>query len=232
MTSGSVCRVMMIGLAVLLSGCGGRGGRIPYDVGNFGPPDAPKLAAVDESYRLAPLDTVTVKVFGVPDLSQDYQVDQSGRLSMPLLDRVDAVGLSTSDLAKLIARRLNEKFLRDPNVTVALKESASRIVTIDGSVKNPGVFSYTNNSLTLMQAVALARGTDDSANPHRVAIFRMIDGKRMAAAFDLTRIRRGDAQDPTIYPGDTIVVDGSGLKKAQRDLLQTVPLVGLFITRL
>lgn len=228
--SGLVGRVMMVGLVVLLSACaGGRGGGISYNASNFGAPDAPKLAAATDTYKLSPLDTVTVKVFGVPDLSQDYSVDQSGRLSMPLVGRVDAVGLSTSELASAIARRLDEKYLRDPNVTVSLKESVSHVVTIDGSVRQPGVFPFTNNSLTLIQAVALARGTDELANPHRVAIFRTIDGKRMAAAFDLTKIRRGEEKDPVVYSGDTVVVDGSNVKKAQRDVLQTLPLAGIFL---
>lgn len=228
--SGSIGRVMMIGSVMLLSACAGaRGGSIPYNVSNFGAPDAPKLVAANDAYKLAPLDTVTVKVFGVADLSQDYSVDQSGRLSMPLVGRVDAVGLSTSELASVIAHRLDEKYLRDPNVTVSLKESVSHVVTIDGSVRNPGIFPFTNNSLTLVQAIALARGTDDLANPHRVAIFRTIGGKRMAAAFDLTRVRRGEQPDPTIYPGDTVVVDGSNVKKAQRDVLQALPLAGLFL---
>ena len=222
-------RIVVVGLALLLAACGGgRGGAIPYNVGNFGAPDAPKVAAVDDAYKLAPLDTVTVQVFQVADISRDYSVDQSGRLTMPLIGRVDAVGLSTGQLASTIEQRLGEKYLRNPNVTVTLKESASRVVTVDGSVRQPGIFPAVG-SLTLIQAVALARGTDDLANPRRVAIFRTIDGKRMAAAFDLTSIRRGTEPDPQVYPGDTIVVDGSAIKKAQRDILQALPLTSLFL---
>lgn len=227
--SGSMGRIMMVGLALLLAACGGsRGGAIPYNVGNFGAPDAPKVAAVDDTYKIAALDTVTVQVFQVADISRDYSVDQSGRITMPLIGRLDAVGLSTGQLANTIEKRLGEKYLRNPNVTVALKESASRVVTVDGSVRQPGIYPAIG-SLTLIQAVALARGTDDLANPRRVAIFRTIDGKRMAAAFDLTSIRRGTEPDPQIYPGDTVVVDGSAVKKAQRDVLQALPLTSLFL---
>ncbi|WP_236697435.1 polysaccharide biosynthesis/export family protein [Sphingomonas sp. Leaf357] len=214
---------------MLLSACGGsRGGVIPYNVSNFGTPDAPKVAAADDTYKLAPLDTITVSVFQVADISRDYAVDQSGRITMPLVGRLDAVGLSTGQLATAIERKLGEKYLRNPNVTVTLKDSASRVVTVDGSVRQPGIFPAVG-ALTLLQAVALARGTDDLANPKRVAVFRTIDGKRMAAAFDLTRIRRGTEEDPQIYPGDTVVVDGSGVKKAQRDILQALPLTTLFL---
>lgn len=221
-------RIMVAGLAMLLAGCAGtRGGAIPYNVSNFGTPDAPKIAALDNTYKLAPLDTITVNVFQVADISRDYSVDQSGRITMPLVGRVDAVGLSTTQLANVIEQRLGEKYLRNPNVTVSLKDSVSRVVTVDGSVRQPGIFPATG-SLTLLQAVALARGTDELANPKRVAVFRVIDGKRAAAAFDLTRIRRGTEQDPAIYPGDTIVVDGSAIKKAQHDVLQALPLATIF----
>jgi len=226
---GSMGRVLAIGLALLLAACGAsRGGSIPYGVADFGTPDAPKVAAVDDTYKLAPLDTVSVNVFQVPDLSKDYLIDQSGRLTMPLLGRVDAVGVSTTELGSTIAARLNEKYLQNPSVTVTLKESASRVVTIDGSVRQPGIYPATG-PLSLVQVVALARGTDDLANPRRVAIFRTIGGKRMAAAFDLTSIRRGEEKDPAIYPGDTVVVDGSGVKKAQRDLLQALPVASIFM---
>ncbi len=228
MRNRSMYRAMVIGLAVLLAACAsGRGGNVPYNVSNFGAPDAPKLATVDDSYKLAPLDTVTVAVFQAQDLSRDYAVDQSGRITMPLVGRIDAVGLSTTELGKTIEQKLGEKYMRNPNVTVSLKETSSR-VTVDGSVRQPGVFPAIG-SLSLLQAIALARGTDELANPHRVAIFRVIDGKKMAAAFDLTSIRRGTTQDPAVYAGDTIIVDGSGVKKAQRTLLQSLPLASIFM---
>lgn len=220
---------MVMGLMMMLAACvGSRGGSIPYNVNNFGVPDAPKVTAADDTYKLAPLDTLSVTVFQVPDLSRDYLVDQSGRMTMPLIGRIEVTGLSTTELAKSLERRLSEKYMRDPNVTVTLKESASRVVTVDGSVRQPGIFPAVG-ALSLVQVVALARGTDDFANPHRVAIFRTIGGKRMAAAFDLTSIRRGEMQDPPIYPGDTVVVDGSNVKKAQRDVLQALPLASIFL---
>jgi polysaccharide export outer membrane protein len=226
-------RTIVIGLTLLLPGlltaCAStRGGNISYDSSKFGEPDAPRVAAIDDTYKLAPLDTVSVMVFRVADLSRDYDIDQSGRITMPLLGRVDAVGLSTTELGSMIERRLDEKYLRNPNVTIALKASASRVVTVDGSVRQPGIYPATG-PLSLVQTIALARGADDLANPRRVAIFRTIGGKRMAAAFDLTSIRRGEMQDPPVYPGDTVIVDGSGVKKTQRDLLQALPLTSIFL---
>ena len=82
--------------------------------------------------------------------------------------------------------------------------------------------------MTLIQAVALARGTSEDANPRRVAVFRTVGGERQAAAFDLTAIRRGQATDPRIYPGDIVVVDGSSIKAAEKQFFQSVPLLGIF----
>ena len=82
--------------------------------------------------------------------------------------------------------------------------------------------------MSLIQAVAMAKGTTEEANPRRVAVFRTIQGQRQAAAFDLTQIRRGQAADPQIYPGDVIVVDGSSIKALQKQILQNLPLFSIF----
>lgn len=220
---------VMILLAVVTAGCSAkRGGDIAYGVPNFVAPDAPQPIVAGDTYKLAPLDTISLTVFQVPDLTREYTIDLSGNLTMPLIGNVSAIGLSATELSSLVQRRLAERYLANPNVTIALKESATRVITVDGSVRQPGVFQAIR-PLTLLQAVSLARGTDELANPRRVAVFRTIGGKRMAAAFDLTDIRRGKEPDPSIYAGDVVVVDGSGVKKAQRDVLQALPLASIFM---
>lgn len=229
MRSDSVKRFFVaVSLALLATACTTRGGSIPYDVQGFKAPDAPASIATENAYKLAPLDVVAVTVFQVPDLSHDYTIDYTGRFTMPLVGSVNAIGLSANELATRIQTRLAERYLRDPSVVVALKESGGRVITVDGSVKEPGVFPAVG-PLTLMQAVALARGADSGANPRRVAVFRVVDGKRMAAAFDLVDIRRGKMEDPAVYAGDTIVVDGSRLKDAQAKLFATIPLLPIFM---
>lgn len=212
----------------LLSGCGStRGGAVPYDVAGFGAPDTPKALTLEQDYRIAPLDTLDIKVFQVEDLSGEYEVDLTGNIAMPLIGSVQAVDRTPSELKTAIAQQLGAKYLQSPDVSVGVKSSTRRNVTVDGSVKAPGLFPV-NGPMTLMQAVALARGTDENANPRRIAIFRQIDGKRMAAAFDLTSIRRGEAEDPQIYSGDIVIVDGSSTKAAYTKLLQTLPVISLF----
>jgi polysaccharide export outer membrane protein len=219
------------GMLPLLSGClsEGRGGKIPYDVTSFRAPDqASPTQALDDDYRISPLDTLKVSVFQVPDLSGDFDVDLTGNIAMPLIGNVKAVGLTTIELDQRITQALSAKYMQNPDVSVGIKKSSSRLITVEGSVRSPGVFDASNTHLTLLQVVAMAHGTDEDANPHRVAVFRQIQGQRVAAAFDLTDIRRGKAEDPRIYSGDIVVVDGSKVKQAWKAALSSLPLLGIF----
>jgi len=110
---------------------------------------------------------------------------------------------------------------------VGVKASTRRSVTVDGAVNKSGSYPI-GGPVTLMQAIALAGGSSPEANAHRVAIFRTIQGKRQAAAFDLVEIRRGQAEDPPIFPGDIVVVDGSGNKALQKQILNTLPVLSIF----
>lgn len=213
--------------AVLLAGCAdNRGGPIPY-VETFSVPDAPTVATLESDYRIAPLDTVTVKVFKMPDLSGDYEIDLTGQLSMPLIGNVTAVELTTTQLDQRLTEKLGERYLQNPDVSVGVKASTRRSVTVDGAVKNAGSYPVTG-PMTLMQAVAAAGGTSEDANARRVAIFRQIGGKRQAAAFDLVTIRRGQAEDPRVYPGDIVVIDGSSIKALQKQVLSHLPVLSIF----
>lgn len=210
-----------------LAGCAdSRGGPIPYNQA-LARPDEPKIEALESNYKIAPMDKLTIKVFKSEDLSGDYDVDLTGKISLPLVGEVEAANLTTAELDQRLTDKLGEKYLEHPDVSVAIKQSTARVVTVDGAVKDAGSFPVAG-PLTLIQAVALAKGPTEDANPRRVAVFRTIGGQRQAAAFDLTDIRRGQAPDPAIYAGDIVVVDGSSIKALQKQIFQTVPLLGMF----
>lgn len=228
-TAGATMRATMLCLAgLLLASCWStRGGNIPYEVADFGAPDPISNTTLDENYQIAPLDTLKINVFQVEDLSGEYEVDLTGHIAMPLIGNVKAVDLTTVQLQEELAKKLSVSYLKDPDVTVGITKSVGSNITVEGSVQKPGVFPIPGK-VSLLQAVAMAQGTDDAANERRVAIFRRIDGQRMAAAFDLVSIRRGEAEDPIVYRGDIIVVDGSSTKKAWRDVMRSMPMLGLF----
>lgn len=218
---------VLVALAALLTGCAdSRGGPIPYNQ-PLSAPDEPRLVALESNYRIAPMDKLAIKVFKAEDLTGEYDVDLAGHISLPLIGEIEAANLTTAELDQKLTEKLGEKYLERPDVSVALKASSGRVVTIDGAVREPGSFPVAR-SLTLIQAVALAKGTTEDANPRRVAIFRTIGGRRQAAAFDLTSIRRGQAEDPQVYPGDIVVVDGSSIKALQKQILQSIPLLSIF----
>jgi polysaccharide export outer membrane protein len=223
----AVAAAIMFAAAILTSACAdSRGGSIPYDR-PLALPDQPKIQALDSDYKIAPLDKLTIKVFKADDLSGDYDVDLAGHISLPLVGQVDAVNLTTAQLDDKLTALLGEKYFEHPDVSVAIKESTAHVVTVDGAVQQSGQFPIAG-SMTLVQAIALAKGTTEDANARRVAVFRMIGGQRQAAAFDLTAIRRGQAADPQIYAGDIVVVDGSRIKAIQKEIMQVWPLATIF----
>jgi polysaccharide export outer membrane protein len=190
-------------------------------------PDAQVIQTLPQNYKIAPMDKLTIKVFKAADLSGDYDVDLAGHISLPLVGEVEAVNLTTEELDQKLTSLLGQRYFEHPDVSVAIKESTAHVVTVDGAVNQAGQYPVAG-PMTLIQAISLARGTSQDANARRVAVFRMVSGQRQAAAFDLTGIRRGEAQDPQIYPGDIVVVDGSRIKEVQRQIFQSVPLLSVF----
>jgi polysaccharide export outer membrane protein len=212
----------------VLTGCAGRGGQVPYATAEFEKPDLESLQPTSGLQRIAPMDKLVVNVFQVESLSGEFQVDSAGAISFPLVGTLDAQGKTPPELAQLIATRLRARYLQSPNVQVSIKESTPQTITVDGSVRQPGVYAV-KGATSLMRAVALARGTTEDADSSRVVVFRTIKGERMAAAFDLAAIRRAQADDPLIYGNDVVVVDGSRARAILRDVLGTaLPLFAVF----
>ncbi|WP_205480482.1 polysaccharide biosynthesis/export family protein [Sphingomonas arenae] len=224
---GRGCALVAAFAALGAAGCADRrGGPIPYDV-SLAQPDRVMPAPLEANYRIAPLDTLSIKVFRMPELSGDYEVDLTGQVSLPLIGSVAAAELTTAELDQKLTGLFGSKYLENPDISVGVKASTRRSITVDGAVRTAGSFPV-SAPLTLMQAVALAGGTAEDANTRRVAVFRTIGGKRQAAAFDLASIRRGESEDPAVYAGDIVVIDGSRIKAAQKQLLSNIPLLSIF----
>jgi polysaccharide export outer membrane protein len=175
-------------------------------------PIAGATAAVPSNYRIGPDDTLEVVVFQVPELSRTVQVNSEGVFTLPFVGNVQAAGHTADEVATTLHDRLNGGYLRDPQVTVLVKQAVSQRVTIDGAVVKPGIYSLTGPT-SLLQAIALANGPDPKlANVHKVALFRTVQGQRHSEVFDLVSIRDGKIPDPVVQPDDVIVVDTSGVR--------------------
>jgi polysaccharide export outer membrane protein len=178
----------------------------------------------DRPSLIGPLDTISVEVFGLPELSREVQVDASGRIAMPLIGTLEARGKTAEELARSVETALSTRYVRDPKVTVNIRSSVSQVVTVDGQVTEPGLYPVTNQ-MTLMRAVASAKGLSEFAKVDDVVILRTVDGKRMAGLYNIAAIRRGLYADPAIYPNDTIVVGDSPQRRLFRDLVSVAPLL-------
>lgn len=191
-------------------------------------PPAAQTAAPAQ-YAIGPYDVISITTYQEEDLSfEELRVDASGNIPFPLIGTVQASGRTAAELSEHLAARLGERYLVNPQVTVVVNASSSQKVTIDGEVKNAGVFPIEGET-TLLGALALAKGTTDVASRDDVVIFRTIDGQRMAGIFDLTAIRRGLAEDPQILANDIVVVGFSSGRQLYRDVLAASPLIaGIF----
>lgn len=224
-------RLLLIGAAWLLASCAEeprlgelKGPTAVAQRAELPPPTGADLVAATTAYRIGPLDKLSIVVFGVEDLSGKFQTDAAARLSMPLIGEVDASGRTPSELSAMIAARLRARFMRDPQVTVNLEETTSQVFTVDGQVTQPGSYPVVGN-MSLMRAVATAKGTSEFARLEDVVVFRTVDGQSLAALYNLGAIRRGVYADPKIYANDVIIVGDSQARRHFQQFLQITPLL-------
>ena len=191
-----------------------------------------ETATPEDEDRVAPLDVLDITVFQAPDLTRTVRVNLDGEISLPLIGAIPAGGKTVDQVEAAIAERLRQTYMRNPNVTVFIKEKrnvAVKQLTVEGAVKQPGVYDI-KGPTTLLQAIALARGVDESANLKGVVVFRKVNNQRMAARFDLTAIRRGQAPDPELFADDIVVVDQSDMRGRTllRAIISSLPILSVF----
>jgi len=186
----------------------------------------PPAPAVGMDYSISPDDVLRIQVYHEPGLSlEDAQVTAAGMVRMPLVGDVSVAGLSASEASDVIAGRLGERYLVSPQVTVFIKKAVGRRITVDGEVREPGLFPV-DGRVGLLQAIAMARAPTRLASMGQIVVVRQAEGERKAAMFDLGAIRKGEAPDPEILPGDTIIVGLSRAKAILGGALLALPAVG------
>lgn len=223
--------VLLCGLA--LSACAGPRmidtGRIDIVSADSLPePTREDLSRGQRIHLLGPFDRVAIEVFGLPELSRQVQLDANGQIGLPLAGQIDAAGKTPQELEQLVTERLRSGYVRDPRVTVSVLEMVSQVVTVDGEVRQPGLYPVTG-AMTLMRAIARAQGTSEFAQTSHVVLFRTVDGRQMAALYDLRAIRLGAYEDPPIMPQDVVVV---GESQARRIFPQIITASSLLLTPL
>jgi polysaccharide biosynthesis/export protein len=184
-------------------------------------PVKPELFA---DYRLSPTDIIQIDVFEVDSLDRTVQLDNQGMINLPYLGLIKASGRTAGELAMDLQNRYGEKYLKDPQIAVLVKQARVDTFVVEGSVTQPGVFPAAEK-MSLIRAIAMARGLDQLADPKGVVVFRVVNNQRVAGVFDLNEIRTGKAPDPPIYANDTIVVASSGARRTLRDIVGVTPLI-------
>ena len=179
-------------------------------------------------YRIGAQDLLAISVFGVEELNKEVRVNSNGQISLPLIGGVMAGGRTIPELEADLAKKYSEGYLQKPQVSVFVKEFTSQRITLEGAIAKPGIYPITGKT-SLLQAIALAGGIDDrTADLGGIVLMRQINGKRMAAVYDLRQVRKGITGDPQIYGDDIIVVDPSASKTAMRRFIESVPVLGIF----
>lgn len=198
------------------------------------PPDTTDAAGAYQGtseYRLGANDQVEISVFGVQDLTKTVRINTNGQISLPLIGAVPAGGMTIPELESELTRRYAGSYLQNPQVTVFVKEFSSQRITLEGAVRQPGIYPLTGKT-TLLQGIAIGKGLDPLADLGGVVLFREIDGKKMAAVYDIRDLRSGRVEDPLLYGDDLVVVEQSGSKTALRRFIESVPAIGFFLTPL
>jgi polysaccharide export outer membrane protein len=210
-----------------LSGCATQNGQSVAQ-GGAAYVSIPSKASGVEAGAIQPGDRLYIRVLGEPDLTSDqYWVDGSGKVQVPLAGEFAVSGKTTAELRREITKQLGARYIRDPQVAVSIVDHSKSSVTVEGEVQHAGRFEA-SPGLTLLGALALAQSTTKDSKLDEVVVYRELGGQRMAARFDLSEIRSGRASDPQIIAGDVVVVGRSSIKSAWHDLLQAAPLFNLF----
>ncbi|HTZ75105.1 MAG TPA: polysaccharide biosynthesis/export family protein [Candidatus Aquilonibacter sp.] len=167
---------------------------------------AKKPATDDPNYQIGPQDVLDVSVWKEPDLSRTVPVRPDGKISLPLLNDVQAAGMTPTQLASQITSDL-KKLVKDPQVTVIVTQINSQRVYILGEVNRAGAYPLLPG-MRVLQALSSAGGFTQFANIKKIYVLRQESGKQVKLPFNYKDVISGKAAEENVEvrAGDTIVV--------------------------
>lgn len=169
-------------------------------------PEAPKSMTEDSNYSIGPEDVLTVDVWKEPEISRTVPVRRDGKISLPLLNDVQAAGLTPTQLSSEIEEKLHDSILK-PQVTVIVTQMSSQRIYILGQVTRGGAYPLAPD-LTAVQALSIAGGFTPFANVKKIYIMRTENGENKILPINYKELASGRKPQQNIHlkPGDTIVV--------------------------
>lgn len=194
-------------VAAFVAWCGllaaGGGCNKSYPVSQSPGQEPAELPADD---RVGVDDIFDVRVYGEADLSSTYRVASDGTIDFPLAGRIPVAGLRTGDIQQRLTERLGNGYLKDPQVTVSMKEWNSRKVSVLGQVQKPGPVAY-HPHMTIIDAIALAGGFTGIAAKNSVSLRREGGGRVESRVYRVADITEGRSNNIVVLPGDVVVVE-------------------------
>jgi len=162
-------------------------------------------AQESKDYSVGPKDLITINVFDVPDLNITVRISEEGNITLPLLGTIFVEGLTPQQLEKKLAELLEQKYLKNAQVTVFIKEYQSKMVSIIGEVKKPGNYELVGKQ-TLLQMLSLAGGLKEKTSDRIVIIRKFKGGKSRSLVIDLDELMlEGNPKyNLPLMPGDII----------------------------
>ena len=157
---------------------------------------------------LGPGDVLEVRVYREAELSGVYQVGSEGDVVFPLCQRVVVTGLTPNGASDKFRECLAAGFMRDPQVSVVVKEYNSKKVFVFGEVQKPGTFVY-QDGMSIVQAVTVAGGFTRTAAQNATSVTRRVKGQEVRMKVNVQDIALGKAPNFTLEPGDIVFVPES-----------------------
>jgi polysaccharide export outer membrane protein len=171
-----------------------------------GAPVVPGAIVPPPGYVIGADDVLAVTFWREKDLSSDVAVRPDGKITLPLLNDIEAAGLTPDQLRDRVTKAAGQ-YVEDPNVTVTVKAINSRKVFITGNISKPGPYPL-GGPMTVMQLIAMAGGVQEFAKSDRILIMRTENGKPAALKFNYKEVADGKklTQNIELLPGDTVIV--------------------------
>jgi polysaccharide export outer membrane protein len=167
---------------------------------------APQTAGEDPAYKIGPQDVLKIDVWKEEQLTRTVPVRPDGKITLPLLNDVQAVGLTPMELAGVISEQL-KKYVNNPQVTVSVTEINSRRVYVTGEVTKAGAYALLPH-MTVLQALSSSGGFTQFARVKNIYVLRTDNGKQIKIPFNYKEAVSGKnpEQNIELLPGDVIVV--------------------------
>lgn len=194
-----IFRIFKVVVLFFLAGnCSGSTAPVPYEY---------QVAEInrDNYSSLSPGDVFEVRVYQEPDLSGLFQVSSSGTIDFPLVGTIKVAGLTSEQVARMLRNELSAKYIKDPYVSVFIKEFTTRKIHVLGQVNKPGSYKY-EDGMSIIQAIALAGGFTKMARQNNIIVTRVEEGVEKRIVVPVEEISSGLKKNMFLKPGDIIYV--------------------------